>query len=167
VHKISGISLILLVILLGLIQATSFDYIKLIGIKPDALLVVTVFIALSCSRQETIKTAITAGLIKDVTSASVLASSVFSFLVIGLIINFHKNKFYGHRISAQAGLSFLSYIFASVLIAGFNALAYRQVDLFYINLNGIVKGALYTSLIAPIICLISSKVLRIRLEYGL
>jgi rod shape-determining protein MreD len=146
-------------------QATSFDYIKLAGIRPDLLIVFTVFIALSYSRKDTMKAAITAGLIKDITSSAILGSSVFSFLALGFFINFHQNKFYAQRLSTQIGLCFLSCIFAGVVVLACNAAAYRQLYVFYESINLIIRGAVYTSVIAPFIFLILSRILRVNFEH--
>jgi rod shape-determining protein MreD len=165
--KINTIYLIVFIILLGLVQATSFDYIKLNGIKPDILLVSTIFIALSFSRQDTIKAAVTAGLIKDTVSSAVLGSYVFSFIVVGVLINLNQNKFYRQRVSAQTGLSFLSYLFAGVSISFINMVAYRRVDLFYTNLGPIIQGAFYTAVIAPFVFFICFKIFRVNTDYML
>jgi rod shape-determining protein MreD len=165
VYRVTATLLTAFLILIGLIQATSFDYIKIAGIKPDALIVVTIFIALSCSRKDTVKAAITAGLIKDITSSAVLASSMLSLLALGLFINFHQNKFYKQRLSAQIGLSFISYIFIGAAVSAFNAAAYKQAYPFYQIINVTAMGAVYTAAIAPFMFFISSKALKIKLEY--
>jgi rod shape-determining protein MreD len=165
VHRISTPLLVVFMILIGLMQATSFDYIKIAGIKPDALIVVTILIALSCSRKDTLKAAFTAGLIKDITSSAILASSILSLLALGLFINFHQNKFYRQRLSVQIGLSFISYIFTGAAVSAFNAAAYKQAYAFNEIINLTVMGAVYTAVIAPFIFFISSKVLCIRLEH--
>jgi rod shape-determining protein MreD len=165
VYRINTPLLIVFLISIGLIQATSFDYIKIAGIKPDLLIVVTIFIALSCSRKDTLKAAVTAGLIKDITSSAILASSILSLLALGLFINFHQNKFYKQRLSAQIGLSFASYIFIGAAVSAFNAAAYKQAYPLYEIINLTVMGAFYTAMIAPFIFFISSKTLKIKLEH--
>ncbi len=157
----------MIVICAGFIQLAAFDYIEIAGIRPDILLLIVIFISLSCEKPETIKTAIIAGIIKDVTSSSVLGSYMLSFLVLGLLLNYHQRKFYKERIFTQALFGFFSYIFTAIFAFGINSIAYRGLGPFYIFLNITVKGAFYTAAISPLVFFISSKILRFRLAQSL
>jgi rod shape-determining protein MreD len=162
-HRISLKSSLLLILSAGLIQATSFDLIKLFGVKPDVLLVITVFAALSFYRKDVLRCAIIAGIVKDATSSAVFGSYTLSFILVGLFIYAHQNKFYRERPFTQAVLGFSAYIFVSICVLSLNSVAYRQLNFFYNGIGLALKGAVYTCLAAPLIFLILSKTLRIKL----
>ena len=164
-HRISMAAIIAMVVCAGLVQVTAFDYIEINGIKPDILLLVVVFVSLICQRPETIKAAIVAGAIKDVTSFSVFGGYVLSFLILGLFLNYHQRRFYKERILAQTLFGFCSYIFVAIFALGFNALAHKGLDLSYTFLSIAIKGALYTGIIAPLVFFTASKILRIRIAH--
>jgi rod shape-determining protein MreD len=162
-HRVSLKSCLLLVFSAGLIQATSFDFIKLFGVKPDVLLVITVFAALSFHRRDVLRCAIMAGIIKDVTSSAIFGSYTLSFMGIGLFIYAHQNKFYREKPFTQMALSFSAYILMSICVLSINAAAYRQLNFFYNSIGLILKGAVYTCSIAPLVFLIISKSLRVKI----
>jgi rod shape-determining protein MreD len=162
-HRISLTSAILLILSAGLIQATSFDLVMLFGVKPDVLFVITVFAALTLYRNDVLKCSAMAGMVKDVTSSAVFGSYTLSFILIGFFICAHQNKFYRERPFIQMALSFLSYICMGVCVLLINLVAYRQSRFFYNGFSLVFKGALYTCLVAPLVFLIASKVLRVKL----
>ena len=162
-HRISLTSAIFLILSAGLIQATSFDLIMLFGVKPDVLFIITVFAALSLYRNDALKCSALAGMVKDITSSAVFGSYTLSFILIGLFICAHQNKFYRERPFTQMALSFSAYIFMGVCVLLLNLAAYRQSGFFYNGFSPVLKGALYTCLVAPLVFLIASKILRIKL----
>jgi len=162
-HRIGLKSIMLLILSAGLIQATSFDLIRLFGVKPDILLLITIFAALSFDRKDVLICSATAGIIKDITSSAVFGSCAVSFLLIGFFINAHQNKFYREKPLTQIALSFSAYIFASICVFSLNAIAYRQLGFFYNGVDLMLKGAVYTCLSAPLVFLAASRILRVKL----
>ena len=162
-HRIGLRSIILLILLVGLIQSTSFDFIKLFGVKPDILLLITIFAALSFDKRDVLICSVTAGIIKDITSLAVLGSYTLSFLLIGLFLNAHQNKFYREKPLTQIALSFSAYIFVSICVFSLNAVAYRRLDFFYSGIDSMFKGAVYTCFAAPLVFLAVSRILRMKL----
>ena len=165
-YRVSIIAIIMMVVCAGFIQVTAFDYIEIAGINPDILLLIVVFVALSCQKSETIKAAIAAGFIKDVTSSSVFGSYVLSFLVLGLLLNYHQRRFYKERVLTQISFGFFSYIFVAIFAFGLNLIAHKGLGLFNTFLNIALKGAFYTGAVSPMVFFISSKILRIRLVHA-
>ena len=161
-HRVSILAILLIVILAGILQATAFEYISIAGIKPDLLLVVVIFFSISCQRADSIKTSVPAGIIKDLTSSLVLGSYTFSFLLLGLLLNLHQNKFYKEKFFTQTMLGFFSYMIMGVLALAFNSIAasasFFQYQFFII----VIKGAIYTAIITPLVFFLLSRVLRFR-----
>jgi rod shape-determining protein MreD len=162
-HRDALKPVIFLILLAGFAQSTSFDYIRLFGVKPDILLIISVFSALLFSRNDAVKCAILAGSIKDITSSAILGSYTLSFFLICVFINIHHNKFYREKTITQIVLIFFAYIFMGACVFLLNAVAYRQADFFYSTAGIVFRGALYTCLIAPILFFVISKILRIKL----
>lgn len=160
-HRISNLTIFLLIICAGLIQATALGYVSLLGVKPDLLLTIVVFFSLSCVRNDAIKTAVAAGLIKDITSSSILGGHTISFLLVALLLNYHQRKFYKERSSTQFLVTFFCYFFASLLALLLNIVSYKGLIPDYPFLDIALKGAVYTGFISPLVFFTLSKVLRV------
>ncbi|MFC1807821.1 rod shape-determining protein MreD [Candidatus Omnitrophota bacterium] len=154
---------LLIISVCALIQATSFEYISVMGVKPDLLIILVIFFALSFSSHQAKRLAIVIGLLKDVTSASLLGSYTLSFLILAMIISYHQNKFFRERISTQMMIAFISYFFVGVVIFLLNSFSSKSFPAHYSFLSLIVRGSAYTAVISPVVFFILSKILRIRL----
>jgi rod shape-determining protein MreD len=159
-------SAMVLILILGLAQSVSFDYISLYGIKPDILLVLTIFTSFVFSRRDSIKCAVTAGIIKDACSGFVFGSYTVSFLIICIIINRWQSRFFKEKALTQIFLTFVSYIFMGVIAIFINAVAYKNPDFFYRSAGVLLKGALYTCAASPFVFFITSKILRIDFSHN-
>jgi len=164
-HKINPLLALIIVVSAALIQISAFGYISIYGIKPDLLLVIMVFFALSATRQEAIRAALVLGMIKDVASFSVFGSYSITFLLMAIFLNYHEGKFYREKAFTQIILLFASYLAMSLLIFGFNLLAYKTAFSYQTLLDVAIKGGAYTAFIAPITFFILSKLLRVRLAH--
>lgn len=162
-YRINMVTLAAFTAIIGLIQATAFDYIGFFGIKPDLLLITVVFFSLSCTRAISIRSAVMAGLIKDITSSSVLGTYAISFLLAALFLNYHQRRIYREAAHTQVMVNFASYLFVSVLAIAFTLVSSRTFSPHYPYLSILFKGALYTGLIAPLVFFIFSRLLRIHL----
>ncbi|NQT94871.1 MAG: rod shape-determining protein MreD [Candidatus Omnitrophica bacterium] len=162
-YRINIMAVAILIICAALIQINAFDFIEFFGIKPDLLLVLVIFFALNSFKQESIKIALISGLIKDISSSSVLGSYTLAFFIIAFFLNFHQTKFYRERISTQGLVAFVSYIAMSFIVLLINLIAYKSALSYYMFLSIAFKGAVYTAIIAPGVFFILSKFLRIRL----
>jgi rod shape-determining protein MreD len=165
-YRISNLVILAIVILSGLIQATSFDYIAFLGAKPDLLLALVVFFSLTATREESLKVAILAGLMKDVTSAAIMGSYTVSFFLIALILSYHQSKFFKEKISSQVMVTFASYILMCFFSLSISLISSKGIAPHFPFLSIFLKGGIYTGLISPLVFLILSKILRIRLAPG-
>jgi len=156
-HRVSSVSILFVTLCAGLIQASGFDYIAILGAKPDLLLIITIFFALNYSKNESIKAAITCGLVKDITSSLILGSYTISFVLIALFLNYHQNKFYKKKIVTQILVSFGSYIVMVALALLFNFIAHKGFIADYPILPIIFKGGAYTAFLAPLIFFIGGR----------
>lgn len=166
-HRINLFAVLIFILISGLAQAGSFDSISLFGIKPDLLLVIVIFFSLSLSKENSLKIAIIAGLIKDINSSVILGSYTISFLLIALFLNYHQNKFYKERVSTQALICFLSHCVAECMVLLFAQVSYKAPMFHYPFFNIIFKGALYTAFISPIAFFALSRVFKIDLAPSL
>ncbi|NQT90288.1 MAG: rod shape-determining protein MreD [Candidatus Omnitrophica bacterium] len=165
-HRVSNATIFLLLICTGLIQATGFDYISLLGAKPDLLFIIVAFFALTCSRQESLKAAVIAGLIKDITSSSILGGYTVSFVLVALFLNHHQNKFFKEKFHTQILVTGLFYFLTCLLVLFVNSISDRAFIHYYPLMVIALKGAVYTGLVSPPVFFALSKSLRIRLAPG-
>lgn len=165
-NRVNTLTIFLLLIFAGLIQASGLDYIALLGVKPDLLLAIVVFFCLSCSKIEAVKTAIAAGLIKDITSSSILGGYTLSFFLTALFLTYHQRKFYKEKSFTQIFVTFFGYFFVSFSVLLLQSIANRASIPHYPFLNIAFKGAVYTGLIAPPLFFGLSKALRVPLAPG-
>ena len=166
-HRVGSFAVFTIVILAGLMQAAGFEYINLLGIKPDLLLIIVVFFSLSCSIDAAIKSALAAGLIKDITSSLTLGSYTIAFLLLAIFLNYQQRRFFIERVSTQALITFAFYFGTAVLALSINFLSVKTAFPDYSFMEVIFKAAIYTGIISPVIFFILSRILRIRLAYSL
>lgn len=165
-HRVNIFATSILIICAGLIQAAAFDHISLFGVKPDLLLIITIFLSLSSPKGQAIKTAAAAGFIKDITSSSVLGSNAVSFLLMAVFMNYHQRKFYRERAGTQILITFLGCFIAGLLVIVLNIIAGQVLAPYRPFLIRVFKGAVYTGIISPLVFLLLSKALRVPLTPG-
>ena len=135
---------LIIVLFIALIQSTAFDYIAIAGIKPEVLLIFTIISALTGRRKDIIKIALFSGLLKDLTSLFIFGGYTFSFIIIGLAINYHQSKFYKERLTTQFSISAICYIIMGLIVLSFNSLAKKEFLNFALYFSPLIKGAIYT-----------------------
>jgi rod shape-determining protein MreD len=153
-----------MIIAAGLAQASSFDYIIFSGAKPDILLILIIFASLLLEGRDVIKCAVIAGIFKDMSSSLIAGSHVAAFILLALVLNTQKKKFYSQKPLVQIGLSFVSYIFMDTCVFILNAIAYRRSGVLCFPVMPILKAAAYTCIVSPVVFVVASKVLRIDLS---
>ncbi|MFH1867554.1 MAG: rod shape-determining protein MreD [Candidatus Omnitrophota bacterium] len=162
-YRIGALTLFIFTVIAGLIQMTAFDYIGFFGIKPDLLLITVVFFSLSCTRNISIKSALIAGFIKDITSSATLGNYALSFLLAALLLNYYQRRIYREAAHTQVMVNFLSYLLMSAVVIMLNLVSSETHFSYYPYLGVVFKGALYTGLVSPLVFFIYSRVLRIHL----
>jgi rod shape-determining protein MreD len=159
--RIKNWVLFLTVFAIGTLQITALNYLTICGVMPDLLLITVIFFTFYFGRDTGIKTAVFAGLLKDITSTTVLGSSAFGFFLCVLFLSYFGNNFYKRRFTTQILLCGLAHYFVTFFVVFINhAIAKNQ----YINLGTyqwiILKASFYTGSVSPILFLILSKVFR-------
>lgn len=153
------------VFIIGVIQTTLLDYFSLLGAKPDLLLIIVIFSAIYFQEGLGLKTAIIAGLFKDITSTAIFGSNTFGFCMCALLLA-HYGNYYKPRISTQVLLSGILYYAITTMVLFIN---YQAWDNPPINLSTyfwmMFKIAIYTGVVAPISFFILSKIFKVRLIY--
>lgn len=159
--RIRNSLLFLIVFLTGVIQSTALDYLSILGVKPDLLLVSVIFFTLYLGKGGGIKAAIIGGLFKDITSTAIFGSNAFAFCLCALFLSRFAGHFYREKVSTQILLCGLLYYIITFLILFINHGASKDP---YIHLNTyhwmILKATLYTGSISPLLFFILSKVFR-------
>jgi len=160
-HRINSLAIFSLIIIVGLIQASAFDYISILGAKPDLLLCLVVFFSLFSFTSDSVKAALTAGLLEDITSSSIFGGYTISFLLIALLLNYNRYKFFKEKPSAQIAIVSVSYLTVSLLALSFNLISHNMPLPHHPFLKVAIVGAAYAGLISPPIFFVLSKVFKV------
>ena len=150
---------VVVIFIIGLIQATGLEYVNIFGAKPDILFMLVVYFALYVSREDAIKAAILGGLFKDITSTALFGSNAAGFCLCALFLSRFGNHFYKQKISAQVLLCGVLYYFTILVVFGINHTKIVNIN-FSVYSWIILKGAVYTGLVSPLVFFVLSKVFK-------
>ncbi|MFH1645865.1 MAG: rod shape-determining protein MreD [Candidatus Omnitrophota bacterium] len=159
----STLTIILIAFFAVVTQMFVFGSLIFKAIRPDILLITVVFFSLIFTKAESVRAAIICGLIKDMVSASVLGSYTISFVFLAVLLNANKSKFYKEVFFAQFLISAASYIAIEMVVLILTSIASRSPVFAGSFLSLLIKGAICTGFFAPILFLLFSKVLKVRL----
>lgn len=132
-------------------------------VKPDILLITVIFFSLVFTKTEAVRAAFMCGLMKDTLSTSVLGSYTISFIVLAVLLNDNKNKFYKEVFFTQFLISFGSCAAIETSALILTSIAGRSSVFTNSFLSLLIKGAICTGFFSPILFLLFSRVLKVRL----
>ena len=151
---------ILIVFILGILQSTVLDYIKIFRVKPDVLLISVIFFSLHFGKANFgLLVGFFSGLLEDILSNSLIGVNAFSFGLCGLIMGAQGNKIYKDSLSVQSLVSFIAALFISLFSYCLFSLISEAVRPFVEYFKYIIfPASLYTALVSPAIFFILSKI---------
>lgn len=140
----------LVILASGLLQVTFLDYFRILGVKPDLLLISIVTASLSFELRWVIIFSLFAGLFKDAFNSNTLAINTLLFPLWGFLI-FKLSR----KISLEENLirTVLIFIIALVdnTIAGLILVSSGNLVPLKIILRNLAAGSIYTALIFPLV----------------
>ncbi len=142
------ISLILLLFLVTL-QATSLNRLRILGIKPDLLLILVIFIGLYKGPISGAWYGFLAGILLDIFSSSPLGTNAISKTVLGSLAGMAAPFLYLEAPLIPGLLLFLGMFLEGILLFILLSSFYLAPPFSYSFLYIILPASLYTSLIAP------------------
>ncbi len=152
------------VLLLFFVELILFDKLRIYGVRPEILLIATVFFGFHFGIARGIEIGVLSGILKDVFSITTFGVNVFSFLLIGFLAGYLKDKLFKENFVTQALFSCFSvYIVWGILIV------WGQVSLLGVVSGGnpspyaapigaVLYKGLYTGIFAPSLFLVLTKI---------
>jgi rod shape-determining protein MreD len=133
------------------LQSTFFNYIKIMGVKPDLLLVIVVIYALHNEEKSGGLFGFAAGLLQDIITGKYLGLNSFTKGIIAFFVSHMEQKIYKENIIIPVMLVFTASIGHDVLYYFIRSLVDFNVSLTTAFLGIILPSAVYNSLLVPII----------------
>jgi rod shape-determining protein MreD len=144
----SWLSIITTLAVMSILEAACHNYVKLLGVSPELMLVGVLFFALNSNRRKGALCGFTAGLLK-VAFTGMHPLVILLFGAVGFAAGMYKEALYRNLVSAQMILAALSVMFVSliydILISSKGFPYYKAVIFFS------VPAALYTAALAPFV----------------
>lgn len=153
-YRVGPVAIVLFILIIALFQATGLHYLAIDGIIPDILLIAVVFFALYASGKNALIAALTAGLLKDMTSSVVMGSYLMTFCMAAVLLNAHKSKFYKESVFTQIVLVSVTYILTGIMALFLNVAVAKDFVFHHSFIGIILKAAIYTGLLSPLVFLL-------------
>lgn len=139
---------IFLIILNFILQTTLFNYIEIIGIKPNTTLILVVSFAFMRGEIEGAMVGFFSGLLIDSFFGNMLGLNAFIYLIIGFLCGKIFNEFYKDSVIIPFLLTLAFDIFYGLLYFFFNAFLRGYPNIFVFLKNIIIPEALYTAILS-------------------
>jgi rod shape-determining protein MreD len=152
----------IIIFLLFFVELILFDKLRIHGVRPEILLIVTIFFGFHFGIARGVETGIISGILKDIFSIASFGVSAFSFMIVGFLSGYLKDKLLKENFVTQALFSCFSvYILWGIAIAWGQVLLsgiVPGINLSSLSFNTLVlyKG-LYTAIMAPFLFFILTK----------
>lgn len=148
----SRIALYAAILILFFLEVTLFDKLRIFGMRPEILLIATVFFGFHFGIIYGIEAGIVSGILKDIFSISTFGINTFSFLFIGFLSGYLKDKLFKENFVTQFLFSCLSvYLVWAISLLGWG-------ENYSPYVKPVLCKGLYTGIFAPILFLILTKI---------
>lgn len=145
------LSTVLLILLCYLLQTTLFFHIKLAGVIPNLLIIVTVSNGYICGQKDGIFTGLLCGLLSDMIFGSVIGLHALIYMLVGYVFGYANALYWNNDFSvpliltgiADIVYNFIFYVFEFLLRGKMNLLIYLKTI--------IIPEAVYTVLVAVLL----------------
>ncbi len=142
------ITYVALILINFILQTTIFNYIEIIGVKPNTMLILIVSFAFMRGETEGGLIGFLSGLLVDSFFGQVLGLNAFIGLVIGFLCGKIFNEFYKDSIIIPFFLTLFFDICYGFLFFFFNAFLRGYPNIFHFLKTIIIPEALYTSIVS-------------------
>lgn len=156
------ISIAIILIINIILQSTYFEYIQIIGIKPNTSIIIVVSFAIMRGSTEGAITGFFAGLLQDILFGSNIGTHALLNLYVGYFCGKVNKDFFSENYFLELGLCAASVFCYECIIYIFGFLIRGKIDFIYFLNHIILPEVVYTSAISliiyKIIYLINSKI---------
>lgn len=132
------------ILLLFFVELILFDKLRIYGVRPEILLIATVCFGFHFGIARGMEIGALSGILKDAFSITTFGVNVFSFLLIGFLSGYLKDKLFKENFVTQ----FLFSCFSVYIVWGFTPAPIKAV---------LYKG-LYTGIFAPFLFLVLTEI---------
>ena len=134
-----------------LLQTSVFNFLKLAGVMPNILLILTVTIAFIRGRKAGIVIGFVCGLLIDIFSGNVLGQNAFVYLMFGYVNGWFHTYFYEDDILLPIGLLTANSLAYSFVIFFFFFAMRGRLQFFSYLFKVMIPDAVYTGIVALLI----------------
>lgn len=142
---------VLLILLCYLLQTTLFFHLKLAGVIPNLLIILTVSNAYICGQKDGLFTGLMCGLLSDMVFGSLIGLHALIYMLVGYIFGYANALYWNNDFSVPLILTgiadfvynFIFYVFEFLLRGKMNFLIYLKTI--------IIPEAVYTMLVAVLL----------------
>jgi len=135
----------------AVLQSTLLNHLTIVGVKPDLILLVVVFLGLFKGSTVGAMVGFCGGLIYDLTSSSLLGLNALSLTLVGFLVGLIQGKVYGENIVFQVALVFAATLMSNILFFLLSAIFYLASPLGHGLGRIILPAAIYNiCLVIPI-----------------
>ena len=145
---------IFFIILLFVFQTTLLHSFTILGVRPDIVLILTIFISANLGEDRGAISGFTLGLIQDCLSSNLLGANAFSKGVIGFIFGNLRDKIFFENTISQLAFILLASLIDAAIISLILFLTIPDKTQMSIVLNKLLLSSVYTTLVAPLFILI-------------
>ncbi len=132
------------ILLLFFVELILFDKLRIYGMRPEILLIATVFFGFHFGIARGMEIGALSGILKDVFSITTFGVNVFLFLLIGFLSGYLKDKLFKENFVTQ----FLFSCFSVYIVWGFAP----------VPVGAVLYKGLYTGILAPSLFLVLTKI---------
>ena len=132
------------ILLLFFVELILFDKLRIYGVRPEILLIATVFFGFHFGIARGIEIGALSGILKGAFSITAFGINVFSFLLIGFLSGYLKDKLFKENFVTQ----FLFSCFSVYIVWGFAP----------VPIGAVLYKGLYTGILAPFLFLVLTKI---------
>lgn len=151
----------LYILTVAVLQSTVLDYIKVYGVKPNLLLVVTVSVALLHGSVKGASIGFLTGLIQDALSGKVMGFYSLLGLYLGLIIGFANRRLFKENLLVMIFFTFVSTLVYEYMVYFLNTFMQGGIEFVRPMRLVILPEALYNSVIAGFVHLVQLRLNRL------
>lgn len=152
--KVKVIAYSILIFLTVLIQSTIAESIRIYGVKPNIIIVVTVIVALLRNGTEGAVIGFLCGLMQDAISGRVIGFYALLGLYLGLIIGKSNKKLNKENILISIFLTFISTFVYEIIVYFLTIIFRAPLDIVYSMKKVILTEAIYNSVISILVFII-------------
>jgi rod shape-determining protein MreD len=154
---------ILLIFLALFLQTSWVDAISILGITPDLVLIVLVFVGITRGQIEATALGFLSGLLLDIYNPEWMGVNALANSLIGFAVGYTRIGIVAEDIQVQAAILFVATLVHDIIYFIFYAIS-NALNIFFLILQQGLGTALYTTVLGILISLALTRLFRLRIE---